>query len=496
VGTRPGRPAHGIAGLDGARRGRRTTRTTTRDTSAQRHPDRVNRAWTTPRRPDQWWCADVTYVWTLAGFAYVSFVTDVYSRRILGWRVSTSKTTPLVMSALEQALFTRRRDNAAFTATGLVHHSDAGSQYTSLAFTEALIDAGIAGSIGSVGDALDNALMESTIGLYKTELIDRQRSWTGRAEVERETAAWVHWFNTDRLHSSIGYRPPVEFEDHYRDNHASSDLEVPEPSVRQIQDGSPPQVRRDPHRAIGHHRDQMQVEEGVQVRAQEQPVARRMGRRPAIGPDVRCLERRLDPRARQAASPVERPQQPLAEGLLTTPDCDQPLGVVALVDARRHLDAGRTQQFRERRLDRANRAEQPRQLCDGAVIDGGELAKPDGGLQAGPPRGLGPGHGDGNWRLTQDLDAEQVPVALRVKPRHLGDVSRGTGVRRRPTVGQPPLAALPEEEGVPASNAGAGARGSAPQGVLLADLPVGLSALGDCADPARQQSCPHPCSPG
>lgn len=165
-------------------------------------------------------------MWTHAGFVYVSFVTDVYSRRILGWRVSTSKTTDLVASALEQALFTRRRGNAAFTATGLVHHSDAGSQYTSLAFTEALCEAGIAGSIGSVGDALDNALMESTIGLYKTELIDRQRSWTGRAEVERETAAWVHWFNTERLHSSIGYRPPVEFEDHYRDNHAAPDLEV------------------------------------------------------------------------------------------------------------------------------------------------------------------------------------------------------------------------------------------------------------------------------
>jgi putative transposase len=215
-----------IAGLDGVRRGRHRTTTTTRQQSAPRHPDRVNRAWATPTRPDQWWCADFTYVWTLAGFVYVSFVTDVYSRRILGWRVSTAKTTPLVMSALEQALFTRRRGNAAFTATGLVHHSDAGSQYTSLSFTEALVEAGIAGSIGSVGDALDNALMESTIGLYKTELIDRQRSWTGRAEVERETAAWVHWFNTERLHSSIGYRAPVEFEDHYRDTTAAPDLEV------------------------------------------------------------------------------------------------------------------------------------------------------------------------------------------------------------------------------------------------------------------------------
>lgn len=215
-----------LAGIDGVRRGWRSTITTTREQSAPRHPDLIDRAWTTPTRPDQWWVADFTYVWTLAGFVYVSFVTDVYSRRILGWRVSTSKTTPLVSSALEQALFTRRRGNAGFTATGLVHHSDAGSQYTSLAFTEALLDAGIAGSIGSVGDALDNALMESTIGLFKTELIDRQRSWTGRAEVERETAAWVHWFNTDRLHSSIGYRPPVEFEDLYRDTTTTPTLEV------------------------------------------------------------------------------------------------------------------------------------------------------------------------------------------------------------------------------------------------------------------------------
>ena len=215
-----------LAGLDGARRGRRTTRTTTRDSSAPRHPDRVNRAWATPQRPDQWWCADFTHVWTHAGFVYVSFLTDVYSRRILGWRVSSAKTTDLVTSALEQALFTRRRGDVTFTTSGLVHHSDAGSQYTSLAFTEALVEAGIAGSIGSVGDALDNALMESTIGLYKTELINRQRCWTGRAEVERGTAAWVHWFNTSRLHSAIGYRPPVEFEDHYRDNTAAPALEA------------------------------------------------------------------------------------------------------------------------------------------------------------------------------------------------------------------------------------------------------------------------------
>ena len=192
--------------------------TTVRDPKAARHPDLIKRAWNTPTRPDVWWVADFTYVWTLTGFVYTSFVTDVSSRRILGWRTSTSKTTPLVMSALEQALFTRRRADARFTSEGLVFHSDAGSQYTAISFTEALIDAGIAPSIGTIGDALDNALMESTIGLYKSELIahGRARSWSGQAEVERETASWVHWYNATRIHHSIGKMSPIEFEEQYR----------------------------------------------------------------------------------------------------------------------------------------------------------------------------------------------------------------------------------------------------------------------------------------
>ncbi len=203
-----------ILGIEGVRRGQHTTITTRTDPKAARHPDLIKRAWGAPTRPDQWWVADFTYVWTLAGFVYVSFVTDVYSRRILGWRVSTSKTTALVLSALEQALFTRRRHNSRFTSTGLVHHSDAGSQYTSITFGEALIDAGMAPSIGTVGDALDNALQESTIGLYKTELIehDRTTSWSGAGEVEIETASWVHWYNETRIHLSIGRISPVRYE--------------------------------------------------------------------------------------------------------------------------------------------------------------------------------------------------------------------------------------------------------------------------------------------
>ena len=169
-----------LLGVSGIRRGKRTTVTTTGDAKAARHPDHIQRRWAWPSRPDQWWVADFTYVWTPRGFCYVSFITDVFSRRILGWRVMTAKTTTLVLSALEQSLFTRRRTNVEFTTTGLLHHSDAGSQYTSLAFTEELQDAGITGSIGSVGDALDNALMESTIGLYKPGSADEVQELTGR----------------------------------------------------------------------------------------------------------------------------------------------------------------------------------------------------------------------------------------------------------------------------------------------------------------------------
>jgi putative transposase len=209
-----------IAGIQGVRRGVHHTRTTTRDERAPRHPDLVKRGWKTPNRPDAIWVADFTYVWTGCGFCYTSFITDVYSRRILGWKTSSSKSADLVTGALQQALATRRRASSEFTANGLIHHSDAGSQYTALAFTEELAEAGIAGSIGTVGDALDNALMESTIGLYKTELIlpyASTRNWTGAREVERETAEWVRWYNNERIHSSIDYMTPVEWEVMYSD---------------------------------------------------------------------------------------------------------------------------------------------------------------------------------------------------------------------------------------------------------------------------------------
>ena len=203
--------------IAGTVRGKHRTVTTQRDETAPRHPDLVKRGWHAPTGVDQLWVADFSYVWTLAGFVYVAFVVDVFSRRILGWRVTTTKHTGMVTDALRQALQVRRRGEHEWTAAGLIHHSDAGSQYVSVAFTAELIAAGIAGSIGTVGDALDNALCESTIGLFKTEAINLAGpAWTDRREVEWQVARWIHWYNSDRLHSSIGHLPPIEFEHHHR----------------------------------------------------------------------------------------------------------------------------------------------------------------------------------------------------------------------------------------------------------------------------------------
>jgi putative transposase len=207
----------GIAGISGAVRGRHRTTTTRRDDTASRHPDLVKRGWDSPTRIEELWVADFSYVWTLTGFCYVAFVVDVFSRRVLGWRVSTSRQTSLVLDAFRQALHTRHRGESSWAGAGLIHHSDAGSQYTSVAFTAELLEAGIAGSIGSVGDALDNARCESAIGLFKTEAIhDQGPTWTSRSQLEWQVARWVHWYNTSRLHSSIGYLPPIEFEQLHR----------------------------------------------------------------------------------------------------------------------------------------------------------------------------------------------------------------------------------------------------------------------------------------
>jgi putative transposase len=144
---------------------------------------------------------------------YTAFAIDVFSRKIVGWTCSMSKETDLVLDAIDRGL--QHRDYRADDEEKLVHHSDAGSQYTSFRFTQHLIDSGIDASIGTVGDALDNALAESTIGLYKTELIKPQGPWHNKREVEIATAAWVEWYNDRRLHEACGYRPPTEFETLY-----------------------------------------------------------------------------------------------------------------------------------------------------------------------------------------------------------------------------------------------------------------------------------------
>jgi putative transposase len=204
------------AGLCGVVRGRKV-RTTVPDADHERAADRVNRDFTA-ECPNRTWVADFTYVATWSGIVYVAFVVDVYSRAIVGWNAATNKRTPLVLGALDMGLWRRDRAGRAVEA-GLVHHSDAGSQYTSFRFTTHLMTADIDASIGTVGDALDNALMESTIGLYKTELIKRGGPWHGLAEVELATAEWVDWYNARRLHSAIGHVPPDEYESMYYAQH-------------------------------------------------------------------------------------------------------------------------------------------------------------------------------------------------------------------------------------------------------------------------------------
>jgi transposase InsO family protein len=191
-------------GLEGARRGRRC-RTTIPDTAAERRPDLVKRQFTATR-PDQLWVADFTYVATWAGFVYVAFVIDVFARRVVGWRVTRSMSTDLVLDALEQALWLRAAPD------GVIHHSDRGSQYLSIRYSERLGEAGMKPSVGSVGDSYDNALAETIIGLFKTEVIHRRGPWRHVEAVEYATLEWVDWYNTRRLLQPIGDVPPAEKE--------------------------------------------------------------------------------------------------------------------------------------------------------------------------------------------------------------------------------------------------------------------------------------------
>lgn len=196
-------------GLEGARRGKEV-RTTVPDKSVPCPQDRVNRQFKADR-PNQLWVSDFTYVSTWQGWLYVAFVIDVFARRIVGWRVSRSMQTDFVLDALEQALYARQPERN----DSLVHHSDRGSQYVSIRYTERLAEAGIEPSVGSKGDSYDNALAETINGLYKTELIHRRAPWKSREAVELATLEWVAWFNHHRLLESIGYVPPAEYEANY-----------------------------------------------------------------------------------------------------------------------------------------------------------------------------------------------------------------------------------------------------------------------------------------
>jgi len=197
-------------GLQGAIRGRWFKTTTVTDEAAARPLDLVDRDFRASR-PNELWVSDLTYVATWRGFAYVAFVIDVYSRRIVGWRASSSLRSDLALDALEQALCEREDDRA----DRLVHHSDRGVQYLSIRYTERLAEAGIEPSVGSRGDSYDNALAESVIGLFKTEVIRRRGPWRSLEDVELATLEWVWWFNYHRLLEPIGYVPPVEHEEAY-----------------------------------------------------------------------------------------------------------------------------------------------------------------------------------------------------------------------------------------------------------------------------------------
>jgi putative transposase len=209
-------------GLAGRVRGRRR-RTTITDPTSDRPSDLVERVFAATA-PNQLWVADITYVATWSGFAYVALVTDVFSRTIVGWRVANTLRADLALDALEMAIWARKEEEFP----GLVHHSDRGVQYLSIRYTERLAEVGAAASVGSRGDSYDNALAESVFGLYKAELITMRGPWRSVEDVELATLAWVHWWNTSRLHSSIGDIPPTEYEAaHYAQHSLAATVSQP-----------------------------------------------------------------------------------------------------------------------------------------------------------------------------------------------------------------------------------------------------------------------------
>jgi len=220
-------------GLHGVRRGR-FKRTTITDPAAVRPADLVAREFTAAA-PNQLWVVDFTYVATWAGFAYTAFAVDVFSRMIVGWRVARTMVTDLPLDALEMALWHRTRSGNANDGSleGLIHHSDAGGQYTSIRYSDRLLEAGLRASVGTVGDSYDNALAETVIGLYKTELVHWEGPWAGADDLELATLSWVDWFNRTRLHSALDYRTPIEVEsEHYlQQNHPAERPLAGQPTV-------------------------------------------------------------------------------------------------------------------------------------------------------------------------------------------------------------------------------------------------------------------------
>lgn len=216
----------GELGLEGVRRGK-ARRTTTPDQGAPRPADLVERDFSA-QRPNQLWVADLTYVATWSGFVYVALVIDAFSRYLVGWQAARSLRTDLALDALEMAIWRRQAQ-----LEGLVHHSDRGSQYLAIRYTERLAEAGAVTSVGSRGDSYDNALAETIIGLYKTELIRRRGPWKGLDDLEYATLEWVDWFNHRRLLEPIGYVPPAEFEAAYqRQEDPSYPTRLKHPSLR------------------------------------------------------------------------------------------------------------------------------------------------------------------------------------------------------------------------------------------------------------------------
>ena len=207
-------------GLSGVQKGRRYKVTTIGDDALQRPSDLVDRHFVAAA-PNRLWVADLTYVKSHSGWVYVAFIIDVFSRFIVGWQVSNSLRSDLAIDALEMAIFARGDD-----LVGLVHHSDRGVQYLSIRYSERLDEAGAVASVGSKGDSYDNAMAESFNSLYKSELIHRKGPWRNVEHVEWATLNYVDWFNNRRIHESLGYVPPVEFEDHYHGSNESESLAV------------------------------------------------------------------------------------------------------------------------------------------------------------------------------------------------------------------------------------------------------------------------------